>query len=83
MARSENVIDIWPENSGAAEVFLAMASQWQRVVSISGAWWSPPRHSDLQAAMHMLGVRRSDRSRLFAEIRAMFDACLEIMNAAH
>ncbi|WP_307615583.1 DUF1799 domain-containing protein [Variovorax boronicumulans] len=72
-------VEIWPDNFQAVHVFSATRTQW----SYAG-FGSPVGliYSELPFVFEMEGIERKDWPRLFAELRVMEGAALEVMRSA-
>ena len=80
MPRSENdVVDIWPENVTASEVWFALDSNWHLNIGMSGSILEPPGHANVVATIEGLGVKKRHRRRLFKEFCVMEQAALEVL----
>lgn len=67
---------IWPDNVMPVDVFVAMGTQWR--VAFGGC--TGLDYGALPEVMRMCGVKRSDWSRVFADVRVMEQAALEQMD---
>lgn len=70
-------IPVWPENWKTVEVFVAMGTQWN-VASMGGAIGL--RYEALPAVMRYCGVATASRADVFAGLRSMERAALEVIN---
>lgn len=74
---ADDAIEVWPENMTAVEVFVAMGTQWAvgGMVGVTGL-----RYEALPVVMRLCGVASADRPRVFAQLRTMEHAALEVLN---
>jgi len=70
-------IDVWPENWNVVLVFLALMTQWR----IGFAGVTGLDYSALVAVMEINEVPRADRRQMFADIRVMEAAALEVLRS--
>lgn len=67
-------VEVWPDNAGALNVMIAMATQWR-------AGFSGPTGLDyaaLPAVFELLRIPRDERADVFDGLRVMEDAALEL-----
>lgn len=70
--------EIWPECVNAVEVFLACATQWKAIVAPDRLIYQGIDYAGLNAVMEM--VDAPDRKQLFADVRTMELAALDVLN---
>ena len=75
------VLEVWPENVAIWELWCELELNWQLSIGMGVVHWSAPRHSDAQASMAMLGVKKRDRRHLFNALCDMEREALAILNA--
>ncbi|NYT38869.1 hypothetical protein ERD78_18870 [Allopusillimonas soli] len=70
--------EVWPENWQSVELFLDLATSW---TWLSGGLTVPARlglpATQVQAAIRMLGLRGSNRTQAYRDVRTMESAVLE------
>lgn len=66
---------VWPDNWQAVDVFIAMGTQWR--VGMGGPVGLD--YGALETVMRLVGVKRADRSDVFAAVRIMEGAALAAM----
>ena len=69
---------VWPDNVAAVDVFIAMSTQWR--VGMSGA--TGLDYGVLPVVMRHAGIKRSAQAAVFADLRILESAALEIMREA-
>lgn len=81
--KTDSTFQVFPENWEAVNVFLALATQWRMVgVATFGAARIVQTGIDyvaLEPVMRLMGIKRSRRAQIFARIRLMEDAALEVI----
>ncbi|WP_004181383.1 DUF1799 domain-containing protein [Nitrosospira lacus] len=75
-AAEDNAFGVWKENVKTVEFFLSVLTQW-RVHGMTGAILGF-EYPGIVAAMAMNGIR--NQKRLFADLRIMESAAMEILN---
>jgi hypothetical protein len=70
-----NAVDVWPDNLQAANVFIAMATQWR--VGFGGAVGLD--YNVLPSVFRLVGVPRAQWSDTFECIRVMEGEALKVM----
>lgn len=78
-AATENVFEIWPENVPVVDVFVALASQWNRA-GMSGEVLTGINYTAVPVVMDLLGVPPKKRRRYFEWIRLMEAEAREVAN---
>lgn len=68
-------VEVWPDNLSAVNAFVSMATQWR--TGFAGA--TGLDYSALPAVFDFIGIQRPERAAVFADIRIMEDAALEVM----
>lgn len=71
----ETVVEVWPENWTAVQLFIAMSTQW--MPSMGGVIGL--RYESLSEVRSAYGVCDSEWPDLFDAIRAMEQAALEVL----
>lgn len=69
-------ISVWPDNWQAVDVFIAMGTQWR--AGMSGA--TGLDYGVLRDVMGLHGIKKRDRSDVFAAVRIMEGAALKVMH---
>jgi hypothetical protein len=69
---------VHPDNWLAANVFLALSTQWVLVTGFGAAAYTGLNYQSVESAINMLNVRRSRQPRLLHEIRVMEAAALKV-----
>jgi hypothetical protein len=72
-----DVVEIWPENVQAYELFCAMDTQWR--IGMAGP--TGLDYAALPMALRMIGAARVDWQQLMADIRVMESAALQAMRS--
>jgi len=70
-------IEVWPDNWNAFEVFAALQTQWRS--GMSGP--TGLDYTALDPVMRLQGIKKRDRQEVFAGVRVMEIAALEVMRA--
>jgi hypothetical protein len=70
-------IEVWPDNWNAFEVFAALQTQWRS--GMSGP--TGLDYTALEPVMRLQGIKKRDRQDVFAGVRVMEVAALEVMRA--
>lgn len=73
-ALEEEEVEVWPQNWRAVKLFIAVSTQWR--VGMGGA--TGLDYAAVAAAMDMQGIKKKARNRLFADVRIMEAAVLEM-----
>jgi hypothetical protein len=73
-------IPVWPENWQTVEVFVAMGTQWNVSAGMGGSRLIGLRYESLPAVMRYCGVQTPARADVFAGLRTMERAALEVAN---
>lgn len=73
------VIDIWPENVQAFDVFSALATQWRPA---AGGGVVGLDYAAIRPVLQMMQVKRSTWPALFSDIRVMELAARAVINKA-
>lgn len=73
-------IDIYPENVAVWDAWLALETQWRMAVGAGGAAWLGLDYAAIPGVLKLLGVRKGDRSRVFAGLREMEAVALPVRN---
>lgn len=68
-------VEVWPDNSDALNVFVAMATQWRS--GFGGA--TGLDYACLPAVFDLLSITKKTRADVFNDLRVMEDAALECM----
>lgn len=72
------VLDVWPENVEAVELFFAVQTQWRLVAGFGTVIYHGLDYTAVEAAMRMRRTR--DRARLFAQLQVMEAAAMSVLN---
>lgn len=76
---------MWPENWRAVRIFLAMGTQWNLIAGPSALMWVGLRYEVLDAVESRMssapGAADPDRETVFAQLRAMERAALEVLRS--
>lgn len=73
-----DVFEVWPENWETLGVFLALGTQWQRVMGLAGAVVTGIHYPAVTTVFEIYGV--TDRRAMFEDLRAMESAALAVFN---
>lgn len=77
-----DVCEVWEENWQSVMFFMDLGSQWRAVAGMAGFVYLGLDYAGVEAAMRMLGISRSDRQRLFQDVRRMEAEALPVRNAS-
>lgn len=72
---SDNTIEVWECNADAFYVFESMATQWR--VGMAGA--TGLDYAAMPVVMDMVGIKKKDRTEVFASVRIMEQEALATM----
>ena len=71
----DNIIEVWECNADAFYVFESMATQWR--VGMAGA--TGLDYAAMPVVMDMVGIKKKDRTEVFASVRIMEQEALATM----
>jgi hypothetical protein len=77
----EDVCEVWEENWPAFLVFEGLATQWHIEAGMSGALWTGLNYASAEVEIRMQGIKRADRQKVYADVKIMERAALEVLNS--
>jgi hypothetical protein len=70
------VIDIWPDNWLAWDVWVALEDRWRVISGMNGDRLQGLDAAQMESTLHLMGVKPKKRRRVFAELLEMEEAAL-------
>ena len=72
-------MEVWPDNRGAVEAFLAVSTQWRAIVRTDGSvYWQGLDYAGVAAGLRGAGIR--PKPALWADLRIMEAAARDRLN---
>lgn len=78
MPAKEDGFQVWAENWRSLEIFCSLRHQWILAVGLEGGKRVGLDYTRVESAFNMMNIRRKDRPSLFADMRIMEDAALDV-----
>ena len=80
IAPAENDFEVWAENWDSVLFFLLLGTQWRALGGMERVHWLGLDYAGVEITLRAEQIPRRDRHALWADLRIMESAALEVLN---